>query len=559
MLNIPLLGSESSLGELNLRVSGAALNRDGVQDNDFKAPGVPDELGTVDRNVGLLHLHWQPMESLSVLYTYDVTRVDELPIVPWTTITNNAVAGPLLAPFVEADESDYPASGLWDETQNETKTDVDGHALNISWDLSENMSLHSISGYREMENSGAAGADGSPLPVLSTFDVQEFESFSQEFRLLGSALDSRLEYTAGLFYWDEEGDVYNTIRVFGGPGPANAVAKYTNESWASYAQVTYNISDRLNVTGGARYTEEERSMNKASLAGYNSVSPIFYDDYIGLSGVEGSVFPEADKSFDNASWLVSVGYDWTDDLMTYAKISTGFQSGGFNVRDTNPALFVDGFEDETLTSYELGIKSEWDSRFLVNGALFFGDYSDKQVNVFDEETLGNVRQNADVEIWGLELEVLAQLTEYWQLGLGYGYLNKEFVKFDDLQGNDVSDSTNFSYAPDNTANAHVAYERPLDLGVFKARLDWSYRDEMNFLASAPEPNLSDAFHLFNARVSLDDIKGPGDSSLRVSLWGKNLADEGYWTSGVNVLNSFGFAFNLWGLPRTYGLDVEVLF
>ena len=263
MLNIPLLGSESSLGELNLRVSGAALNRDGVQDNDFKAPGVPDELGTVDRNVGLLHLHWQPMESLSVLYTYDVTRVDELPIVPWTTITNNAVAGPLLAPFVEADESDYPASGLWDETQNETKTDVDGYALNISWDLSENMSLHSISGYREMENSGAAGADGSPLPVLSTFDVQEFESFSQEFRLLGSALDSRLEYTAGLFYWDEEGDVYNTIRVFGGPGPANAVAKYTNESWASYAQVTYNISDRLNVTGGARYTEEERSMNKA--------------------------------------------------------------------------------------------------------------------------------------------------------------------------------------------------------------------------------------------------------------------------------------------------------
>jgi iron complex outermembrane receptor protein len=509
--------------------------------------------------VGLIHLQWQPTEQLSVLYSYDITRIDEVPTVPWTTFTSDVVAGPLLKPYIVSDESTYPKSGLWDETHNEAKTDVDGHALNISWDLSDTMRLLSISGYREMTNWGAAGTDGSPLPVFSTYDKQQFESFSQEFRLVGSAFDSKLDYSAGLFYWDEDGDVYNTVTVFGGPLPSNTVAKYKNESWAMYTQLTYQLSERLNITGGARYTEEEPSMNKASLAGYTADTAITYDDYVQLPGVEGLIFPEADDSFDNVSWLLSAGYDWTDDVMTYAKISTGFQSGGFNVRDSDPAAFTQGFDEETLTSYEIGLKSEWADRFTVNAAMFFGDYTDKQVNVFDPDTLGNVRQNADVEIYGAELEILGQLTENWQVGLGYGYLHKEYTKFNDLQGNDVSDSTNFPYAPDNTANAHMAYVVPLNVGVMKARVDWSYRDEMNFLAAKPEPNAAGALHLFNARLSLDEISGPGDTTFRVSLWGKNLADEGYWTSGVNVLSSFGFAFNLWGVPRTYGADIEVLF
>ena len=65
--------------------------------------------------------------------------------------------------------------------------------------------------------------------------------------------------------------------------------------------------------------------------------------------------------------------------------------------------------------------------------------------------------------------------------------------------------------------------------------------------------------MFNGRISLDDINGPWDSTMRFSLWGKNLTDEGYWMSGVDVVDSFGFAFNLWGEPRTYGADLEIIF
>ena len=558
MVNVPLLDADSGAGELNMRLSAATINRDGIQDNDLNAPGVTDEFGTMDRNVGLVHLEWKPTESLSLMYSYDVTRIDEVAVLPWTTyIPEGSSVGPLLAPFIEPDESEYPESGFFDHPLNISDTEVDGHALNVNWDLSENLTFISITGYREMENTGSADADGTPVPLVSTFDQQSFESFSQELRLVGSAWDSRVEFSAGLFYFEDEGDVYNTTNFFGNPSGGDSIAKYRNESRAVYGQATYYLTENLDLTAGLRYTDEDREMNKASLAARTGINPIDYDDYVKQPGVEDSIFPDADQSSDNTSWLVSLGYDWTDDIMTYAKVSTGFQAGGLNVRAPTRQNFVEGYDDETLTSYEVGIKSEWGGRVMVNGALFFSDYEDKQVNVFDPENLGNVRQNGDAEIWGGELEVLAQLSEHWQLGAGYGYLDTEFTKFDDRQGNDVRDRIGFTYAPENTANGHLAYERPMNIGVFRARVDWTYRDDMQFLAPTPEPNSSEAFSLWNARVSLTDIKGPGDTTMRVSLWGKNLADEGYWTSGVWI-NPL-FAFNLWGEPRTYGADFEILF
>ncbi len=93
----------------------------------------------------------------------------------------------------------------------------------------------------------------------------------------------------------------------------------------------------------------------------------------------------------------------------------------------------------------------------------------------------------------------------------------------------------------------------------RARLDWSYRDEMTFLVPVPELNSSENASIVNARVSLDELAGPGDTSVRVSAWVKNLTDEGYWNFGVNLYNSFGFDINTYGEPRTFGVDVSVEF
>jgi iron complex outermembrane receptor protein len=292
--------------------------------------------------------------------------------------------------------------------------------------------------------------------------------------------------------------------------------------------------------------------------------PVFLDAIKSDQTLANNVFPEASASFEEPTWLVSLGYRWTDEVMTYAKVSTGFQSGGFNARDANRLDFVTGFKPEKLLAYELGLKSRWANRFQVNAATFFSDYTDKRVNQFNPQTLASVQKNAGtVAIWGVELEVLARLTDALQAGVSYGHIDPEYREYTNTNASgvvtDLSQVSNFPYAPENTASANLEYQRSLGIGVLKARVDWSYRDEMTFLVPQPERNSSGPLQLWNARLTLDDIGGPGETLIRVSAWGKNLTDEGYWNTGVNLYSSFGFDLNSYGEPRTYGVYVEVKF
>lgn len=571
MLNMPLLDASSPVGELNLRVSAASIQRDGTQKNSFA--GAPQrDLGTKDREVAMMHLMWRPTDDVSVTYSYDRTRIDEHQETAWVTGTNpSSFFGPQLVPWQER-ENKRPRGGEFNSPHNAI-TDVDGHALTLVWDISENLSLHSLTGYRTMENFGDQDSDGSPLPLLYTRDAQENESFSQEFRLLGSAWGDRLNYSVGLFFMDEEGDVFNdTVAI--GNSTVN-IANYTNEAWAVYGQATYDITDRLDVTLGVRYTEEDREMEKAVSVGamldhlpyLDDIRPIFAGNTCSGAGSQpcaGTVFPKASEKFYNVSPMISVSYDWTDDIMTYFKVSSGYQSGGFNARDATWEDFVTGFDEETILAYELGMKSLLAGRYQLNGALWFSDYDDKRVNQFNPETLASIQRNAGVvEIWGVEVELLAQLTDNLQAGVNYGYVDHKYAEYDfenaDGTISDLSKASNFPYSPRNTASAHLAYDYPLERAVVKARLDWSYRDNMTFLVPKPERNSSGPVQLWNARLTLDEIQGPGDSSLRISLWGKNLTNESYWNFGVNIYETFGFDINTYGEPRTFGADFEIRF
>ncbi len=578
MLNLPLLGSDSALGELNLKLNGGLLNRDGLQDNTYGLPPLmqggktasspQNELGTVDREVFTAQLQWAPNDSFSATYMYDYTKIDEAPESPWVVTTNpDTFFGSVMAPYEVTDESKRPTSIAVEHIMI-AETDVEGHSLTLNWELSDNLSLVSLTGYRDMFNYGEADSDGTPIgatfpnppipTVLITRDQQEYQSLSQEFRLLGSGFDAQLDYSLGLYYMDEEGDLFNETTA---AGRANSnIAYYENEAWAAYGQGTYNFSDALSLTVGGRYTEEDRIMDKALVPGTNAGEPLTVNDVRKDPALSTFLYPGASESFNNFSWLVSLGYNWSPDILTYAKISTGFQSGGFNARDILPSDFATGFDEETITAYELGWKSTFDNRFQVNGAIFFSDYDDKRVNQFDPVNLVSIQRNAGVvEIYGAEVELLAQLTEHWRAGVNYGYTHKEYIEYEGGSGEDLSDSANFPFSPDNTASANLMYEHPLNFGLLKARVDWSYRDNMTFLTPQPERNSSGPLQLWNARIALEELNGPGDSTMSFALWGKNLTDEGYYNFGVNIFSSFGFDINTYGEPMTWGMDVAINF
>src|SRR5690606_34020654 len=111
------------------------------------------------------------------------------------------------------------------------------------------------------------------------------------------------------------------------------------------------------------------------------------------------------------------------------------KTGGFNIRATTKERFDNGFDEETLRSYELGLKSQWwDNRLRLNAAVFLADYDDIQVNAqsdLSDATKADIINAGEAEIEGVELDLTALLTDRITLGLNYGYLNADYEQIDD--------------------------------------------------------------------------------------------------------------------------------
>jgi len=208
-----------------------------------------------------------------------------------------------------------------------------------------------------------------------------------------------------------------------------------------------------------------------------------------------------------------------------------------------------------------------DSRLIVNGAIFYNDYSDLQVNQLTATGDNNIDNAGDATIGGLELEVTALVTDNFEVGGGYGYLDPEYKTYinrgiPEDPSDDVDLSNNhWAHAPENTFNAYGRYVVPDVLGgnlVF--RVDYSWVDDY-FLLTANGPGLVDgntapSYDLWNARIALEEMRAPWDTSLTIGLWGRNLGDELYYTSGYDLTDgSLGFAAKAPGAPRTYGVDL----
>jgi len=538
MINLPM-GEQFAA-----RVSVASLQRDALYDNEFPGTEYP-EVGDKDRTAVTAHLQWTPNDRTKVLYSYDQSRIDETGTPNFVTFVPNST-DPLLpgvpTEYVEG-KGEWPDTGSWDGPFS-SELEVDGHALNISYDIGDNVTFHSITAHRDMWNHGIADADGGPSTRLNTDDEQEDKIFTQEFRLVGAAMDQRLSYSVGAYYMDEKGDMDTNVILFGGLIVIPTIVEFANKSYALYGQGTYDLTDALHLTLGARYTTEDREMTKETVG-------------------------SGDRSFNNVSPLVSLAYDWNDDVMTYFKIARGYNSGGFNSRlgtqadpVTGELYFEKGFDEELLTAYELGWKATLaDSRVRWNGAFFYSDYTDKQVSQLVDAATNLLTNAGTVAVYGVESELRAALTENLEFGWDYGYTDAEFKKWDDPILGDLTNS-NFAYAPKHTSNMFLTYFFPqMDIGTLSARLDYTYRSSIHFLSKEVEINGSDSLGLWNGRLTLNDVKGPGDSTIRVSAWVKNITDEGYWNFGVDQLNVsvLSVAFNGYGEPRTVGLDASISF
>ena len=564
---------EGSLGLAALRASPAIADNGPIDPATIQSAfGIPPEAATGLAGLTLIN----PLTGLSS----DVSVSNYLAANPkfFSLLAGQASFNATLAPYVNKSRRD---DVVVDFDGQRATNDTAGHALTINWHLQDlgalgDVTLKSITAQRGFKTHADGEQDGTPFLLTYFLLEQEYDQFSQELQAVGLTLDDRLEYVAGIFYFQDDAE-QDGIQFFfpldlANPFPLAAASspnfKAENESLAVYSQFAYTppiLEERLKMTAGARYTLEQREVefltrNGIPGQGIDSLYPAVDDQGLPLYG------NRFDEDYDQLTWLLNASYRWTDDLSGYASISTGYRSGGFNGRAVSFATQSTPYDEETLTNYELGLKSEWwDRRVRLNIALWYAEFDDIQIPVFVPSTTSASTQvvNAgSAERWGSEVELLARLTERLTISASYGYIHGDFEEFiaTDSRGG-VYDASDIAQRPDSSDNSvavNVDYViANTAIGELGANISMNWHDGLYPLALDGEDIRGDEATLFNARLSMSQIR-LGGGTAQVALWIHNAFDHQDRNYGINF-GELGYQTAYFNSPRTYGIDLSYEF
>ncbi|EED34911.1 TonB-dependent receptor [Luminiphilus syltensis NOR5-1B] len=431
--------------------------------------------------------------------------------------------------------------------------------------------------YRNTESKFANDSDNAPFQITEIVnDNYDVDQTTHELQLTGTAFENHFKYAAGIFFFNEKGtdDVRVPVTIpapgtgpGGGAGFEAAIrndADVDNSSEAAYLQATYDLTDTWAVTGGIRYTEDEKKYAYTQNIGANlAFDPLLFliDDVAAQLEPGGPLVPgyipiigdgtgSVSETFDETQYYFGVDTKLNDNTLLYYSFSQGFKSGGFVLRYVASVPEVLSFDPETLDSHEVGLKWESaDSRYRVNAALFASEYDDIQVTFFD--TLGGpLTANAgSADINGFELEATAFLTSSLRLDLGYGYVDAEYTEINPIPGLSaaITKDSKLVNTPENTLSLGLEYATTIASKDATFRIDYSYTDEV-YNDSQNSPFLyQESVSFVNASARLDLTE-----NSEVVLWVENLGDERVIVSG-NSNFGLGFHSAVPNRPREYGV------
>lgn len=560
-----------ALGNFRASLAYSKAERDGFYDNvdkdptggfnPFAMPRSSDEFNNLDSEVWRLDAIWDVTDTFSARYAYDSSERNQEPAKAQLTHVDQAsfdglelgFLGQLMSLYVEPEDKNVSKISN-DQSQFEI-SETEGHALTLDWNAGTwgamgDVRLKSITSYRELDWSDLIDIDGTNMDLFHSNRDIEYEQTSQEFQLLGTT-DS-INYVMGFYYFDEEGDVINPISFFGLFGAPEDVNRYglDNDSIAFYGQGDWTPESiqQLTLSLGLRYTEEEREQYTAR-------------PYTSSGGV-GAFASTADDTWDNTSGSFTAAWDFNDDINFYGRVAQGWKSGGFNGEAATEEAFQDSYDEETVLSYEVGMKSRLaDNTIQLNIAAFYNEIEDKQVSVFLEGSGGaasNVKNAGEQTFKGVELEFIWQMTDALRLSANYGYLDGQYDEFIEL-GVDVKDQKDLPFAPENTGSVSLDWNVcNCDLGSLDFHIDYSYNDEyVPYIEPSQNAHSQiDSYEIVNASLILSEVEIGSDMTMQFGLWGKNITDEEYRQHTI--------PFGLWtasyfGNPATYGFDARLNF
>ena len=441
-------------------------------------------------------------------------------------------------------------------------SDIDtwGLSLQADWEIG-NGTLTSITSYREtdahvLDIAFTAAFEYQSLASLDNGVEEHGQQFTQEFRY-ATDLGDNLFLQTGVFYLNEKVDRLEFDDIVCGilcglpPGAGlplpQASADQSNEtdSYGVFAQAIWTVTDRLDLTLGARYTYEEKKATNVGTAdgGFVILEP--YD-------------VNMDDDWDAFTPKIALNYAISDELSAYATVSTGFKSGGYQGLAPTGIAASTPFDEETVTNYEAGLKGTLlEDTLRLSTAAFYMDYDDLQVLVLTVQESGlpgpQLTTNAGkAQVQGFELEAQWLIGSYFQLLGTYAYLDTEYKELENnlkpFEGNALRN------APENAYSLSAIFDYPVGSGNINARADYVYKDD----AYQDLGNRDEAAMLSYDVLNLRLAYAPEGFQWEVAAWVKNALDEEYLLHN-SVLDPALAQLPLPAAPRTWGITATYNF
>jgi len=560
---LTLRGSYGSYNQIDLMAAGSIPLADNFRVGGAIASYQRDGFGT-NANTGAEHYNkdvlagrisaeFEPRDDISIRLSYDRVQDDSNP-----RHGRRLIAGATPAGAVRPSVYDTNA-GIGDDNSVMSQ----GASATVQIDLNDNWTFKSITAWREGETTTVIDFDNTPAPTLDIPGFYADDQFTQELQFLFDY--DRIQGVAGFFYLDGHAEgAFDTILGNAGIviGTNGAVE---TESWAGFADINLDLTDRLHLGIGLRYTLDEKR------------GTVFRANYLGatrsplLGGtVRAPLLVRTNynnsKDFTQFTPRIALSYDLTDDMTTYASFSQGFKSGGFDMR--GDAVFtpntVNGYDPETVDSYEIGLKGALD-RLTFAAAVFYNEYQDQQVTT-QVPAVGGIASFVDnvgsSTFYGAEFEGRLRILDNLSANFAVGYLNSDFEQF--LRYNlttrafeDISNQVVLQNAPEWTGYLGFTWIGDVAGGALAVTPSVSYRGDSSMFEFPNAILDQKAYSIVDLSIIWTD---PTDR-YTLGLYGKNLTDEEYRVGGYNFPGALfdNSVIGYYGPPQTLTASLKVKF
>ncbi|WP_205739244.1 TonB-dependent receptor [Halocella sp. SP3-1] len=453
---------------------------------------------------GKANLRWTPTEELDISFSTSRLKRDDGAVRMTLGEAGAAAYG------LPGQEDRYVSSNV----EGYTKSTSNAQSFQVEYDFGNSLKLTSVTARRVYNEDTFDDWDFSQMTLMHSYKDNEYKKIFQELRLDSSS--EKLKWLLGL-YFDKDNNNFDYVTESDYPTMASTINReFTGESYSVFGQVNYNLTPKANLIGGLRY-EKQKQEYKNNI--FNT---------------------KTDDSWNEISPKIAYEYNLTPSLMTYASVSKGYRSGGFNAFATDSEYI--SYDEEKLWSYEIGAKRTFfKNRIILNGNLYYMDISDMQVTEAVSQNESYLTNAAEATSKGVEFDMTARVSRNLTLMVGYGYNDIKFDNFKDALGNYKGNRN--PYAPEHTFNIGAQYR---NFNGFYARTDLIGYGEMYF--DKANEYSRDAYEIVNAKIGYET------ENYDIYLYGKNIFDKEY--------NSYGYYsgyYTIYSDPGEIGLGLTYRF